>query len=620
MSIFKLPPETIKAIVNEYLLDYSEFPTDVTYIVHRENNPISGVRSLLAFANSCKHFKAIVEPLIFKNFGLYVETTKFFKDTLDKEYTYVENGKRLRSDVSLMQPCKNINFVMNWRSSTFSQSILKYVEHLYLCRVRDARLKINLCPHTSLITPARMPSLRQISFSVKSGCDPNHLGQFQLLSLGMRQYTYRIRCHVWMPLTYWDHDISILPYMNIYDNIESLTIMYTKPEFFNVRLLHLLTHMRYLKNLMIELNLALTDEAEIQLKAFVREAYGDSDSESGSGSDDAQYCSGIMNDFVEDYEPHVDIDPLSELVDTRHVTHYINQYAMQLTHLERVEIFGVKYFDPARPWIIPPSLKYLKLAFIELAANTHSIESTGHSVDHLFLIPSLVSSTEEVNFHNLTSLTIDFSQLDFLEDIADQNPYLTKLTITNINYEKYNEIPDLPEELESLELQLFYTAREDMRGEDGYDVLEYVLKGPNLRSLYFHTAHNSLSLKELEDLVQGPVCPEIQKLCVTVGPPKYVMTAEHMEIDSEPAMRGNPYILHELYRMFQEEPEELAEMLPENVSIVDFCYLVEVYPPRYRKDDYVHTCAVPYLGPDFMSKTFIINIDDFRQCMGTMSP
>lgn len=610
MGIKDLPAEVILIIVNHFLLNRNRGSGSI-YVQHRQWNALPRLQILLAFANSCIYLKSIVEPFIYKNFGLFIESTK---EIYNSQQSVSDQSQRFRETLSLINFEGKINFFMNWKSEIYPLHILGYVRHLFMCRVRNSEYLINLWPLTDLINSETMPQLREITISFKSGCDGNEEEDFGTLAENIRQFTNHIAVHAHFPLTYWDHDIRTLDQMDIYDHIESFSISTSRAEYFTYPLLARLSAMVSLERLLIEMNLNLTDEPEVKMKTDSPDYFDEDDD---MDTDEKKKPDSF--DFIEYVDEHAasswTVRQSLNVVKYKGRNYYINDYINTLDYLEHVEILGFKLFDPDEPWMVTPALRTLKVSYLEFQDMSIEMPSLD-GVENLHLIPS--SHVEEVmlKFFNLKSLTIGANDLEYFDDISACNPLLTNLTITDINHEEYDQIPDLPEQLEKLELQYFYTENV-MEGRRCYEILGTLLVGPNLKVVCFHIPHHSISLKELQDIVVGPACPKLEKLYITISPSVNLATPreKHKPRRHPRFMRGKLQVLDRLYELFRERPRELAKLLPKGASLVDFCFLVDILPPRYRRLDYLHLYQLPYTGVDYWVSNFVIDVRSLRKVL-----
>lgn len=597
-------------IVNQFLLNGNRGSGSI-YVQYRKWNAMPRLQTLLAFANSCQYLKSIVEPFIFKNFGLFIESTK---EIYNSQQSVSDHSQRFRENLSLINFEGKMNFFINWKSEIYPPHILGYVKHLFMCRVRNADYLINLWPLTGLINTETMPQLREITISLKSGCDGNDEDDFGTLAENIRQFSDYIAVHAHFPLTYWDHDSTVLDRMDIYEHIESFSVSTSRAEYFTYPLLARLSAMVSLERLLIEMNLNLTDDAEVKLKTNSPDYFDEDDDQD---ADDKKKPDSF--DFIEHVDEHSAASWTTRqtlsVVKHNGKNYYINDYINTLDYLEHVEILGFKLFDPDLSWIVTPSLTSLKISYLEFQDLSIEMPSLD-SVEELHIIPSAHSEEIMLKFFNLKSLTIGAHELEYFEDISACNPLLTNLTITDINHEEYDQLPDLPEQLEKLELQYFYTENV-MEGRKCYDILETLLVGPNLKVVCFHIPHHSISLKELQDIVVGCACPKLEKLYITISPSINLATPREKHIPRRHPrfMRGKLQVLDRLYELFRERPRELAKLLPKGVSLVDFCFLVDILPPRYRRLDYLHLYQLPYTGVDYWVSNFVIDVRSLRKVL-----
>lgn len=622
MGLDALPAEVILIIINQFILTQGSSVSipNAIYIQYRKWNPICKIKTLLAFTNSCKYFKSVIEPIIFKNFSMFLDRTRTFRGCSNKQL-FSQNCRQLRESPSLINFHDSINFLISWNCVTVPISVLAHVRCLFMCRVRDPDLQIKLWPFPHLIDPKYMPLLREVSLSVKSGCDNNYMPDFQAFAHGIKKYKRRIICDIIMPLTYWDHDITILEDLNIYSHIRSFSVICAKERYLSGSLLALIAQMKSLRRLLIEFNMSLEDSPEVKQNSD--QDYDDVDDDGDDIEEEAQ----DEEDFVEDFEGLDDPGVYDQIgfgvVDS---SCNMSNYVGGLAKLKKLEIYGFRYCNSLSSWRTPPFLKHLCVSMGEFSHVTQKLSLNEDTLQHLEVLPSLFRDYVVIPFSNLKSLTLPFDHRDHFDEIVSANPHLVNIAFTNICYELYDLIPIMPDRIKRLELQYCYADTARHGGNSKYSSFEHILIGPELREVYLHMPNlYSFSFQNLINVITSGVCPKLSLLHVSVPPhPNENPFAPRVngEIKTCRQQRPDPHLLRSHFQpnlnfnlLFKENIDDLSSLLPIGSIMADFCFMLDIYPPRYRKEDYSHVFRLPYSGQDILVLHYVFDIARLRQLL-----
>lgn len=626
MSLQLLPSEVITIIALQFIqLSGTELRPEKVYIQYREWNFIYKAKTLLAFANSCKYLRSVLYPLIFENFGMHLDTSKTFPGCVEKRFIS-KNSMQFKGSPSLINFQSNFNFVFSWnaRSGLVPLNVLAHVKHLFVCRVRNHNYQVRIWPSPGFINSKHMPSLREVTIFVKSGCEENHVPDFTEFAKGVKTYKKALKLHVYLPLTYWDHDIGVLDFLDIYPGIESLSLICCERRFLSNLLMSLVSQMKNLRRLLIGFIPNFEDGPDVEMDDDERE-----DTNVLSDGWEIAIQEENEQDFGQ-FEANSGVDNQISLLFPECP---ISDHVSLLGKLEKLEVFGFRYYHPLTFWRTPISLRHLCISIAEFSVVRRPIPAIMENVEHLEVIPSSFDGMVNIPFTKLKSLTIPFCLVEYYELILQSNPNIVNLTFTEIRYSEYSKLPTMPELLEKLELQYFYTHGATHDGKMEYKKFENLLVGPELRSVYIHMpVERAFSFQTLLNVIEGNNCPKLSLIYLTIpldlheglfplcrqacsGSPRERKYEKFIppEEDAPRAMYGEPDILNKLLTIFQEDEDSLVEAVPQGSSITDFCYPVDIHPPRYRREDYHHIIRVPFLGKDEITSHFVIEVDSLRR-------
>ncbi|KAF5119847.1 hypothetical protein DV452_001422 [Geotrichum candidum] len=171
LSLEQLPDPILANIAVHVILNSQKFLFPVflsgpSYTAYGDWNPITNVKDILALSCVSRRFKAVVDPILYKNIGTNIDVLQF-----QKHYLLVDSKKFFRDTSapcnSLINPPTRSEFYLDYSSLSVPKNVLRHVQHLFVSTYGLIKTSRSFfLPPAGVFDPVLLPNLKEITLDL----------------------------------------------------------------------------------------------------------------------------------------------------------------------------------------------------------------------------------------------------------------------------------------------------------------------------------------------------------------------------------------------------------------------------------------------------------------------